>query len=225
MRFPKKTARFGIFLRKTKYVLAFLLVSAVLGITLVYVVSSGVADVTSPYILSASETDSLPAGMRFDCVLILGAGLRPDGTPNDMLADRIRIACSVYLSDSERFGKVLLSGDHTGDYNEVAAMRTAAIALGVREDQLIEDHEGFSTFESVSRAQRVYGAHSILIVTQEYHLSRAVYIARTLGMEAYGVSADTRPYAHRLRRETREALARFKDYFIAGREKGKGEGL
>lgn len=208
-------ARRGLW--RARFVLSFLLVLAVLGTALVCAVSGGVTDVTAPYILPPDRLDTLPADARFDCVLILGAGLRPDGSPSDMLADRVRIGCMVYLSDPERFGSLLLSGDRTGDYNEVAAMRKLALSLGVPEDRILCDYEGFSTFESVSRARDVYGARRLLVVTQEYHLYRAVYIARTIGMNAYGVSADTRPYAHRLRRGTREALACFKDFFAAGR--------
>ena len=129
----------------------------------------------------------------------------------------MRIGCAVYLSDPARFGTVLLSGDRTGDYNEVAAMRELAVSLGVPEDRILCDYEGFSTFESVSRARDVFHARRVLVITQEYHLHRAVYIARTRGMNACGVAADTRPYAHRIRRESREALACFKDYFAAGR--------
>lgn len=136
-----------------RFVLSFVLVLAVLGTALVCVVSGGIADVTAPYILSPDGLGTLPDGERFDCVLILGAGLRPDGSPSDMLADRVRIGCAVYLSDPARFGALLLSGDRTGDYNEVAAMRELAVSLGVPEDRILCDYEGFSTFESVSRAR------------------------------------------------------------------------
>ena len=87
-----------------RFVLSFVLVLAVLGTALVCVVSGGIADVTAPYILSPDGLGTLPDGERFDCVLILGAGLRPDGSPSDMLADRVRIGCAVYLSDPARFG-------------------------------------------------------------------------------------------------------------------------
>ena len=80
-------------------------------------------------------------------------------------------------------------------------MRELAVSLGVPEDRILCDYEGFSTFESVSRARDVFHARRVLVITQKYHLHRAVYIARTLGMNACGVAADTRPYAHRIRRE------------------------
>lgn len=200
-----------------RFVLSFLLVVAVLCGTLVCVVSGGIADVTSPYMLTPDHMGELPSDVSFDCVLILGAGLRPDGSPSEMLADRVRTGCAVFLSDPERFGKLLLSGDRTGDYDEVTAMRTLAISLGVPEARILSDYEGYSTFESISRARDQFGIHRPLIVTQKYHLHRAVYVARTLGMNAYGVTADARPYAKRIFRESREALARFKDFFEAGR--------
>ena len=85
-----------------RFVLSFVLVLAVLGTALVCVVSGGIADVTAPYILSPDGLGTLPDGERFDCVLILGAGLRPDGSPSDMLADRVRIGWAVYLSGALR---------------------------------------------------------------------------------------------------------------------------
>ena len=209
--------RHGIW--RARFVLSFLLIVAVLCGALVCVVSGGIADVTSPYMLAPDRMAELPFDISFDCVLILGAGLRPDGTPSEMLADRVRTGCAVFLSDPERFGNLLLSGDRTGDYDEVTAMRSLAISLGVPEACILSDYEGYSTFESISRAHDRFGIRRPLIVTQEYHLHRAVYIARTLGMDAYGVTADARPYAKRIFREGRETLARFKDFFEAGREK------
>lgn len=205
---------------RTRFVWLFLLVAVVLGVGLVTTVSLGMADVTEPYLYAPATSAQLPSG-NFDGVLILGAGLRPDGTPSDMLADRVRIGCELYLTDPERFGRLILSGDRTGDYNEVAAMQSLAVELGVPPERIQPDYEGYSTFESVSRARDSFGARRLLIVTQEYHLHRAVYIARSLGLEAYGLSADSRPYANQIRRDLREALARFKDFYAAGRHGGE----
>lgn len=209
--------RHGIW--RARFFLSFLLIVAILCGTLICVVSGGVADVTSPYMLTPDHMEDLPPDIPFDCVLILGAGLRPDGTPSEILADRVRTGCAVFLSDPERFGNLLLSGDRTGDYDEVTAMRSLAVSLGVPEDCILSDYEGYSTFESISRARNHFDIRCPLIITQEYHLHRAVYIARALGMDAYGITADARPYAKRIFRESREALARFKDFFEAGRKK------
>ncbi len=94
-------------------------------------------------------------------------------------------------------------------------MRELAVSLGVPEDRILCDYEGFSTFESVSRARDVFHARRVLVITQKYHLHRAVYIARTLGMNACGVAADTRPMPTGSA-VSREALACFKGLFCGG---------
>lgn len=199
---------------RIRFPLLFLLVVLLLGSILVMTVSLGVADVTEDSLYTPEA--ELPLE-RYDGILILGAGLRPDGSPSQMLADRVEIGCRVFLSDPARFGKLILSGDRTGDYDEVSAMRELALSLGVSDADIIMDPQGFSTLESVSRARDEYHMRRLLIVTQEYHLHRAVYIAQTLGMEAQGVIADTRPYAHQAWRTLREALARFKDLYASAR--------
>jgi vancomycin permeability regulator SanA len=90
-------------------------------------------------------------------------------------------------------------------------MKTCAIDAGVPSEDIFMDHAGFSTYESVYRAKEIFGAKKIVIVTQEYHLHRALYIANALGIEAYGVSADLRTYAGQTKRDVREVLARIKD--------------
>ena len=149
----------------------------------------------------------------FDCILVLGAGLRDDGSLSNMLEDRVNTSVELYLRGvSER---ILMSGDHSGDYNEVSAMKNAAIERGAKSSHIFLDHEGYSTYESLWRAKEIYGAERILIVSQEYHLSRALYIADQLGLEAYGVSADLRTYTKRIYRESRELIASFKDLYLA----------
>jgi vancomycin permeability regulator SanA len=115
-----------------------------------------------------------------------------------------------------------MSGDHTGDYNEVGVMKSLATELGVPSEDIFLDHEGYSTYESLYRAKYVFGAEKIVIITQEYHLHRALYIARELGLTAVGVSADLRPYRLQGRYNAREHLARFKDFFTAA--KGEYDG-
>ena len=149
----------------------------------------------------------------FDCILVLGAGLKADGTLSNMLEDRVNTSVELYRGGvSER---ILMSGDHSGDYNEVGAMKSAAVGCGIKSSHIFLDHEGYSTYESLWRAKEVFGVERVLIVSQEYHLYRAIYIADQLGIEAYGVSADTREYSKRFYRESRELLARFKDLYLA----------
>ena len=157
-------------------------------------------------IISADEAALLE---DVDYVLVLGAGLRADGSPSDMLADRLKVGVS--LMKKGFCDKLLLSGDNSGDhYNEVGAMHDFAVANGIDESKIINDGKGFSTYESIYNALKDYGAKKIVIVTQEYHLYRALYIARAMGIEAYGVHADLRTYRGQGYREIREHFARIK---------------
>ena len=149
-----------------------------------------------------------------DCILVLGCQVRSDGTPSHMLEDRLRRGVALYEAGAAP--KLLMSGDHgTKYYNEVDAMKRYALEAGVPSDDVFMDHAGFSTYESMSRAIRVFEADKIIIVTQEYHLYRALYVARALGIEAYGVAADYRSYSGQLNRDIREVLARIKDFGMA----------
>lgn len=149
-----------------------------------------------------------------DCILVLGAAVKPDGTPSNMLYDRIMTGVALY--DTGAAPKLIMSGDHgSADYNEVGVMKDYAMAEGIASEDVFMDHAGFSTYESMYRAKEVFQAEKLLIVTQEYHLYRALYIAEKLGLEAYGVSASLRDYAGQYRRDLREVLARSKDFVMA----------
>ena len=148
-----------------------------------------------------------------DFILVLGAGLRSDGSPSDMLADRLKVGIS--LIESGVCDRILMSGDKSGEhYNEVAAMERFALERGVSPDKIILDGEGYSTYESVFNAVKKYGAKKIVIVTQEYHLYRALYIAEDFGVDAYGVHSDLRSYRKQVYRNVREHFARFKDFIL-----------
>ena len=175
-------------------------------------VSTTMAKLTAEHIVT---TDALSPHTDYDCILVLGAGVRDDGSPSDMLYDRVSISAEVYAALGDT--PLLMSGDHTGDYNEVGVMKSLATELGVPSEDVFLDHEGYSTYESLYRAKYVFGAKRIVIITQAYHLHRALYIARELGMEAVGVSADIRTYRGQSRYNAREHLARFKDFFTAAK--------
>lgn len=189
-----------------------LLLCASLTLTLVMTVSTSMVKLTAEGIV---VTDALSPDADYDCILVLGAGVRDDGTPSDMLYDRVSVSAEVYAALGDT--PILMSGDHTGDYNEVGVMKSLATELGVPSEDIFLDHEGYSTYESLYRAKAVFGAKRIVIITQAYHLHRALYIARELGMEAVGVSADLRPYRLQGRYNAREHLARFKDFFTAAK--------
>lgn len=146
-----------------------------------------------------------------DCILILGAGVR-NGKPTPMLRDRLLTGIELYEKGAAK--KIIMSGDHgSSDYDEVNTMRLFAVERGVPEEDIFMDHAGFSTYDSVYRAKKVFEANSIIIVSQKYHLYRALYVSEKLGVKACGVSANLNKYGGQLKREIREILARNKDFF------------
>ena len=161
-----------------------------------------------PKIVAPEEAAAFGA----DCVLVLGAGLLPDGSPSLMLGERIRTGVELYHAGAAP--KLLMSGDHgTVEHDEVNAMKDAAMAMGVPSEDVFMDHAGFSTYDSFYRAGAVFGVKKAAIVTQAYHLPRALWIAKALGLEAVGVACDTQRYAGQTYRDIREILARDKDFF------------
>ena len=158
---------------------------------------------------SLMELEALGEGESYDCILVLGAGVR-EGSPSDMLADRLETACALYHAGVAP--KLVMSGDHGSvGYDEVNVMKEYAILSGVPSEDIFMDHAGFSTYESVYRIKAIFGAERIVVVTQTYHLFRAIYISESFGLEAVGVSADVRAYRGALWREAREVAARCKD--------------
>jgi len=151
-------------------------------------------------IISSDEAVNLNA----DCIIVLGAGVRADGTPSPMLKDRLLEGIALYeLGVSDR---LLMSGDNTKKgYDEVNTMKQYAIDHGVPSEHIFMDHAGISTYDSIYRAMEIFQ-------TQEYHLYRALYISESLGIEAYGVPADPVIYAGQELREIREIVARTKDF-------------
>lgn len=154
------------------------------------------------------------ANLNADCVMVLGAHVFSSGRLSDMLADRVDTAIGLYKSGASP--KLLMSGDHGGEfYDEVNAMKSYAIERGVPPEDIFMDHAGFSTYESVYRLRDIFCAKRVIIVSQSYHLYRALFIARALGLEAYGVPADLRDYRGMLYNNLRESLARVKDVLMS----------
>lgn len=159
------------------------------------------------YILTEEDA----AGLNTDCVLVLGAKVLSDDVLSHMLEDRMSYGVAMYNSGAGK--KLLLSGDHGRDgYDEVNAMKLYALDKGIETDDVFMDHAGFSTYESMYRARDVFEVKSVVIITQKYHLYRAIYIARSLGLEAYGVASDPRRYGTEAYNNIREFLARVKDF-------------
>ncbi len=163
---------------------------------------------TKGNILSLEEAAKLE---NVDCILVLGCGVKADGKPSDMLHDRLVQGVALYEAGAAP--KLLMSGDHGREhYDEVTTMKKFAVEAGIDSADVFMDHAGFSTYESMYRAKEIFQAKKIIIVTQEYHLYRAMYIAEQFGIEAYGVSADLRGYYGQTARDVREILARVKDF-------------
>lgn len=146
-----------------------------------------------------------------DCILVLGAGIRGN-YPSPMLEDRLQQSISLYQQGFS--SKILVSGDHINkDYDEVNVMKNYLVGHQIPSQDVFMDHAGISTYDSIYRAKEIFQAKKIIIVTQKYHLHRALYIAKKLNLESYGVSADPRTYSNQELRELREFFARIKDFF------------
>lgn len=147
---------------------------------------------------------------RPDCIMVLGASVHADGTPSPMLADRLDLGIALYQAGVAP--KLLLTGDNGQvEYNEVAAMLEYVTAAGVPAEDVFLDHAGFSTYDSVYRAQAVFGVNRMVAVTQKYHLYRTLYGCRAKGLQAVGAAADQERYTGQWMRDLREVLARDKD--------------
>ena len=190
-----------------KLTAAVLAIAAICAV-LVFGIDFYVKQKAKPYILTPEE-----AGEGYDCVLVLGCGVWGD-TPSHMLEDRLLEGISLCQSGASK--KLLMSGDHGREgYDEVNVMKKFAVDRGIPSEDVFMDHAGFSTYESMYRAKEIFKAEKILIVTQDYHLYRAIYDARALGLEAYGVASNPRSYGGQIYRDIREILARNKDFIYS----------
>lgn len=194
-----------------KYLIRLVIIALYLGFfaaAAVYGINAYVVYSTEGFVLSPEDAAALE---DVDCILVLGCQVRNNGVPSHMLEDRLRRGVELYEADAAP--KLLMSGDHGQlEYNEVVAMKQYALDTGICSADVFMDHAGFSTYESMYRAREIFQADKIIIVTQEYHLYRALHIARSMGIEAYGVSADYRTYSGQGSRDVREVLARVKDF-------------
>ena len=186
-----------------------LLIIAFAGFVYALSVNAYVVNSTKDKILTAEESAELE---DVDCILVLGAGVHGT-TLSHMLEDRVKTGINLYELGSAP--KILMSGDHgSDDYDEVNAMKSYAKEQGVPSEDIFMDHAGFSTYESMYRARDVFGCKKIIIISQKYHLYRAIYVAEYLGLEAYGVDSQLRPYAvdTNIYNTIREFLARNKEF-------------
>ena len=183
---------------------------AVFSILLVLFINLRVKAVARKRIITADKALEL---QDVDCILVLGCKVKADGEPSPMLLDRLITGTELYKNGAAP--KLLMSGDHGREtYNEVDVMKNYALSNGIPSEDVFMDHAGFSTYDSIYRAKYIFQAKKVIIVTQEYHLQRALYLAHKLGLEAYGVPADLREYSGQLKRDIREIAARCKDFAL-----------
>lgn len=188
-------------------IIIILILCALIGIMMLSI-NFYVVNKTKSKIVTEKQAKELE---NVDCILVLGAGIWGD-KPSPMLEDRLLQGITLY--NNQTSSKIIMSGDHgKEEYDEVNVMKDFAIEKGVKSEDIFMDHAGFSTYDSIYRAKEIFKAQKIIIVTQKYHLHRALYVAEKLGIEAYGVASDPRTYRGQVVRELREVLARDKDFF------------
>ncbi len=177
-------------------------------ILIVFFINLLVVMTTRKKIIPKQETTKLD---EVDCILILGAGIKGH-YPSPMLEDRLLQGISLYEKNASP--KILVSGDHLNkDYDEVNVMKDYLVGHKIPSQDIFMDHAGLSTYDSIYRAKYIFQAKKVIIVTQKYHLYRALYIAKKLELEAYGVTSNQRTYTNQEKREVREVFARVKDFF------------
>ncbi|MGN1168203.1 MAG: vancomycin high temperature exclusion protein [Lachnospiraceae bacterium] len=202
----KKTIRKKrLYILLTEIFLVFILIGLAMFLALnIYVKMTAEKDFTTVNELKEEETSQV------DAVLVLGAQVKADGSLSKMLKERLDTGIQIYKAGIT--DRIIMSGDHgSTDYDEVSAMKKYAIEQGVPSECIFMDHAGFSTYESMYRAKEIFEADNLVIVTQKYHLYRAIYDANAMGIDAKGVICDTKVYRGDKYRKFRESLARIKD--------------
>lgn len=185
-----------------KYLLLLLFVS----ILLLFIINTYVKVSTRKQFISLEEYQNLD---NIDCIVVLGASIWNE-KPSPMLQDRLDTSINLYNLKKH---KIIMSGDHsTDDYDEVNPMKNYALEKEIPSSDIFNDHYGISTYDSLYRAKFIFNAKKIVIVTQKYHLYRALHIAKKLDIEAYGISTPSKKYTGDAFRELREILARNKDF-------------
>lgn len=190
-----------------KKVFKYIIIITILAILIILAVNLYIKISTKKQIIKENNYSNIK---DIDCIIVLGAGVWGD-KPSPMLEDRLLKAIELYKNGVAP--KIIMSGDHLNkDYDEVNVMKNFAIEKGVLSEDIFMDHAGLSSYDSIYRAKEIFGVKTMVIVTQEYHLYRALYIANKLKVKAYGKGADYREYVGATYREFREILARNKDF-------------
>ena len=186
-----------------KTIILIVIIMLILGTGInIYVINSNKINITKVGEITADS---------YDCILILGAGVRGNN-PSPMLEDRLLTGIELYNKNIS--SKIVVSGDHGKEYyDEVNVMKNYLIEKGIPSEDIFMDHAGFSTYDSIYRIKNIFTADKVIVVTQKYHLYRALQISKELELTAKGVIADKRIYAGQTKRNIRELLAIIKDFF------------
>ena len=203
--FFQKIKKMMVFLIKAIFLIVLIAVFLTLGINayILFQMNGRVLDIDT----IDEEVKKAP----FDHIIVLGAGVRPNGEPSPMLKERIDKGIEAYwiLENTP----IIMSGDSVDRYyKETVVMVEKALEQGVRQTDIIEDKYGISTYDSIWRLKHIFQGKRVLIVTQGYHLSRSIYLARAFGMDAYGFDARVIRYSGQFYRDLREIVARVKDF-------------
>ena len=193
-------------MKKFKLLTIILGILILLGVIAVFGINLYVKNFASENII-----EDLSKIEKKDAILVLGCQVKEDGTLSLMLKDRLDKSIQLYKEGISN--KIIVSGDHgSKNYDEVNAMKKYLIENGIESQDIFMDHAGFSTYESMYRASYIFNVKKLVVVTQEYHLYRAVYIGNKLGIETIGVPAEKIEYYGQNLRDIREILARDKDF-------------
>ena len=172
----------------------------VAGALIILAIDTAVEHIGSRTIIPANQ-----AAGPVDCLIVPGALVFADQTPSVMLQDRLDVALQLYQNGVS--DRILVSGDHGRlDYDEVNVMRQYLLDHGVPAERVFMDHAGFDTYDTLYRARDIFGVRRAIVVTQTFHLKRALYIGSLLGLDLQGVASDVRIYP-------RDSYYRFREYF------------
>lgn len=202
-------------IRLIKKLMILIIIAAVLVLGLSAFVTQSVKDDIAGVDTGSGISDAEAEDCRSidpQCIMVLGCAVWADNEPSPMLRDRLDTAIALYKAGVAP--KLLLSGDNSiVEYSEPDCMLKYTLAQGVPPEDIFLDFAGFSTYESVYRSHAVFMADRMIVVTQKYHLFRALKACEALGIKAKGVASNQQKYAGRFYREAREVLARSKDFF------------
>ncbi|MCD6321499.1 MAG: YdcF family protein [Clostridiales bacterium] len=201
--------------KKLKQFISILLIITVVSVLIVTAINIYMINYSAKYIVDSVNDLSNTVIDSFQTVIVFRAYVYDNGQPCPMLEDRLLTGINVLESGITE--RIVLSGDYgTRGYDEINSMKKFVFEHGIDKEAVCLDYAGFSTYDSIVRASKIFQVESAALVTQRYHLSRAVYIARKNGIEAYGIAADLRdcPKREMVRYIIREWLARTKDFFF-----------